>query len=64
MSIYDDSKRFNETSANYDKRYTLENIKPLEMFELLLDNQDISQKQREAYIPMYQKILHKLEIDY
>ncbi len=63
LSIYDDSKRFNESSATYDQRYTLENIKPLEMFELLLDNQDISQKQREAYIPMYQKILRKLEID-
>ena len=64
LSIYDESRVFNETGATYDKRYTLENIKPLEMFELLLDSQDISQKQREAYIPMYEKILHKLEIDY
>ena len=63
FDIIDESKNFYNPTTIYEEYKTLENIKPMEMFKLLLDAQGISEKQREAYIPMYEKILHKLEID-
>ncbi len=62
MSLRDESKKPGAVNNNEISK-TLENIEPLEMLEILFNQKNIPENQREIFIPMYQEILEKTLTD-